>query len=175
MLPVEPNSSGVTPKGNSIGNAFDKIRARSLNSLMGVDSTVARTVVVFASTGVVDGVIVFSLVCVVPTSLPPVVTSVDTLTVEPVTVVLFTRSRNCCPDRADTPSAIATNDVTKFVSGFDTSVGDIVDITTPKSAVVGASYTHKNDKKRSMRTLIRFSFVHEPNTHHQPCPVSLYK
>jgi hypothetical protein len=137
----------VTPKGNSIGNAFDKIRARSLNSLMGVDSTVARTVVVFASTGVVGDVTTLSLVCVVAGALTVVVASVDTLTVGPVVVVIFTRSRNCFPDRADTPSAMATNEVTKFVSGFDTSVGDIVDITTPKSAVVGASYTRDKQHK----------------------------
>lgn len=143
IVPVEPNSSGVTPKGNSIGNAFDKIRARSLNSLMGVDSTVARTVVVFDSTGVVDGVVVLSLVCVVVAVFTVVVPPVDTLAVTPAVVVVCDRSRDCSPDRADTPSAIATNEVTKFVSGFDTSIGDIVDITTPKSAVVGASYTQQ--------------------------------
>ena len=110
---------------------------------MGVDSTVARTVVVFASTGVVDDVVVLSLVCVVVAVLTVVESPVDTIAGGPSVVVVCDRSRNCFPDRADTPSAITTNEVTKFVSGFDTSIGDIVDITTPKSAVVGASYTQQ--------------------------------
>ena len=110
---------------------------------MGVDSTVARTVVVFASTGVVEDVVTLSLVCVVAGVLPVVVTSLETLTVGPAAVVVRTRSRDLLSDRADTPSAIATNEVTKFVSGFDASIGDIVDITTPKSAVVGAAYTQQ--------------------------------
>ena len=40
--------------------------------------------------------------------------------------------------RFNAPSAKATNEVARFLSGFDISDDGIVDITTPKSAVVGA-------------------------------------
>ena len=61
---------------------------------MGVDSTVARTVVVFASTGVVDVVVTLSLVCVVVAVavLTVSVSPVDTLTVGDAVVVVRVRS-----------------------------------------------------------------------------------
>ena len=95
--------------------------ARCVNSFIGVDCTVARTVSVSASSLpveesiVLDSLSIRSLECARSEELP---TSV----------------------RGWTPSANATNEVTRFLSGSDICSVDIVDITTPKSAVVGASY-----------------------------------
>ena len=88
---------------------------------MGEASTVARTVVVFASSSLVT----------------PVFVSVVKLS------VVFVWSRDgSLVGGTDMPSAKATNEVARFLSGFDDSAGDIVDITTPKSAAVGASCQH---------------------------------
>ena len=94
---------------------------------------------------------------------------------EVLPVVIEGSRKGSSAGRTGTFSAKATNEVARFLSGSDICAGDIVDMTTPKSAVSGAS-CHDDKQSQSHKSHIKFAYCINTFSFitHGPCPASLH-